>query len=291
MLASAKVNLTLQVRERRRDGYHELRSLVIGVGLYDRVACRTARDAGIEVDCTDKALRGRNNLAFTAAQRLAEHIGLNPGVRINIEKKIPLGAGLGGGSSDAASVLRLCDHLWGSGLTGDELACLGAGVGSDVPLFFSIPAARISGRGELVERMVMRWSGWAVLVFAGVLVPTADVYGAWSPADSRQNRDGVVEEVTRFDCADAIQAAAFNELEPAIFRVAPRVAEVKEELDRLGFAPMRVSGAGSALYHLYDEREPALDAAASIRARSLVDRVEVVAAPVGLSPIVSSEEF
>jgi len=279
--ASAKINLTLRVLGRRDDGYHDLRSLVIGAGLYDTVCCAVGGRPGIEVECNLESLCGRSNLAFAAAKRLAEQLDLKPSVRIRIEKNIPLGAGLGGGSSDAASTLRLCNQQWGGTLFDTDLAAVGSEIGSDVPLFFSLPCATMSGRGERVQRTEFKWSGWVLLVFAGVLVPTVDVYRAWRRADDSFPRGEPESAVAVSERADELQQLAFNDLEPAVFRVAPKVFEVKEALDRRGWGPTRVSGAGSTLYRLFDEQASAFHAAAEIRRLGIADRVEVVAAPVG----------
>jgi len=104
--APAKINLTLDILERREDGFHELRSLAIGVGLTDRIRCRATPDPGVRVDCSDASLASKDNLAAQAVQRLAKREGINAAIRIEIEKRIPVAAGLGGGSSDAATTLH-----------------------------------------------------------------------------------------------------------------------------------------------------------------------------------------
>ena len=133
--------------------------------------------SGIDLTCSDPSLSNSRNLAVRAAERLAGRDGLNAALSIELEKTIPVGAGLGGGSSDAASTLRLCDHLWGLSHTDAELAEMGAGIGSDVPLFFSLPGAVITGRGEKVEAISLNWSGWVLLVHARLVVSTADEIG------------------------------------------------------------------------------------------------------------------
>ncbi len=288
--APAKINLTLDVLGRRDDGFHDLRSLVIGVDLSDRVSCRDCDKPGIDLTCSDHSLVGPENLVFRAVQVFTQHVGRAPAVRIELEKNIPIGAGMGGGSSDAAAMLRLCNELWCAGLDDAALANLGSDLGSDVPLFFSLPSAVITGRGERVEPVALRWSGWVLLVYCGVAVPTTDVYQAWRAADSADlpcGTDGAISEATS---AKTLTELLSNHLEPAVFRVAPTVAGVSDRLDRAGVGPMRVTGAGSTLYQLFDEKEAACRAARQVEDLRMSVTASVVAAPVG-SASVLSEEF
>ncbi len=287
--APAKINLTLEVVGRRGDGYHELRSLVIGVDLCDRICCRLRGELGLELACSDAGLAGGDNLACRAAMKLARYIGREPDLGIELEKTIPVGAGLGGGSSDAAATLRLCNDLWKAGLDRDELAAIGAEIGSDVPLFFSLPSAVITGRGERVEPVTLSWSGWVLLAFAGVEVSTAEVFRAWRPTDGprlpRETNGAIIRAAT----ADEMSAMLSNRLEPAVFRVSPAVPRAYDELNRAGFGPMRVSGAGSAMYRLFDEEEAARHAAKTIKAMRIGITTSVVAAPAEPGSIVCEE--
>jgi 4-diphosphocytidyl-2-C-methyl-D-erythritol kinase len=201
-------------------------------------------------------------------------------VTLELWKSIPVGGGLGGGSSDAAASLRLCNRFFKPELDKSTLMKIGAGLGSDVPFFFALPSAVISGRGERVESAVIRWRGWVLLVFAGRGVSTAEVYRAWRASDSLPIEAGVERDILRAVSAADINERLRNDLEPAIVRVAPYVAEVRAWLNGLGFGPFRVSGAGSTLYRLFD------DLGEAERARSLIEthgfgvRASVVAAPV-----------
>lgn len=279
--APAKLNLTLDILGRRNDGFHELRSLVVGVDLCDRVTCGLRPESGIAVTCSDPALSGNHNLAYRAAARLAEHCAKEPALHIELRKAIPVGAGLGGGSSDAATTLRLCNQLWETGLDPSALAGIGAELGSDIPLFFFLPSAVMTGRGERVAPANLRWSGWVVLVFADVAVSTREVYQAWRPSDAVHLPSGMDEAILEATSADEIMPMLSNHLEPAAFRVSPAVAQAREELDRIGLGSMRVSGAGSALYRLFDDLEVAGEAAGRIRNHGIGLRTLVVAAPAG----------
>jgi 4-diphosphocytidyl-2-C-methyl-D-erythritol kinase len=292
--APAKINLTLEVLGKRSDGYHDLRSLVIGVDLRDRIECAASHPFGPTLDCSDPTLHGDDNLACRAAVALALHCGCDAEVRIRLDKCIPVGAGLGGGSSDAATTLRLCGELWRAGLNDAQLATVGAEVGSDVPLFFNLPSALIRGRGERVERLSLRWSGWVLLIFPGVHVATADVYRAWRAGDAREAGAAAADfigDIQNVFLADELHGMLTNQLEPAVFRVCPRVAEARDELQSLGVSPIRVTGSGSALYRLFDDPEAARDASDRIERRFPRMKTAVVAAPVGVGPIEHKEKM
>ena len=287
--APAKINLTLEVLGRRADGFHELRSLAIGVDLRDRVECSIVSRPGITIDCDDRTLATEDNLVVRAAHALASRSGRNPKLAIRLEKRTPAGAGLGGGSSDAATTLRLCNHLWNAGLGDGVLATIGAEIGSDVPLFFALPAAVITGRGKIVEPVRMSWRGWVLLVLPELHVSTADVYRSWRPEDSADLPRGTEQDVLRATTASEITRHLTNHLEPAVFQVCPAVAGLKEQLSEMGLDPLRVSGSGSALYRLFDNPEEARRAAKTIKRRLPHLRTEVASAPAGEDPIVSEE--
>ena len=287
--APAKINLTLDVLGHRDDGYHEVRSLVIGVGLYDHIRCRTRHEPGIELICTNPDLRGNANLAHRAAAKLAEHLGHEPALRIELEKRIPVGGGMGGGSSDAASTLSLCNSLWGAGLDHAGLAAIGAELGSDVPLFFSLPSAVVTGRGEKVQPVALRWSGWVLLVFANDVVSTAEVYRTWRPSDAASLPGSADQAIINAATADEVSALRSNHLEPAVLRVSPTVARVYDELNRAGLGPISITGAGSTLYRLFDQEQAAYRVQRRVSDLCIGVTTSVVAAPVGPGSIASEE--
>lgn len=285
----AKLNLTLEVLGSRDDGFHEIRSLVVGVDLCDRVRCCTSPVSGVAIACTERALQNDENLASRAANKLAARLRRKPALRIEIEKRIPVAAGLGGGSSNAATALRLCNELWAGGLGSAELAPIGAELGSDVPLFFSLPSALITGRGERVEPVALRWSGWVLLAFVDTMVPTARVYGAWRASDAAAMPGHSVDAVAGASSAEELSAMLFNHLEPAVCRVSPAVARAFAEVNRPGAGSMRVAGAGSTLYRLFDEKEAACQAAMALADLRADLKTVVVQAPTGPSAIVAEE--
>jgi len=290
--APAKINLTLEVHGARGDGFHELRSLVVGIGLADRLRCIPHRDEveGLRFRCDEPALRTEENLAWRAARRFIGHCGQPAAFALELAKRIPVGGGLGGGSSDAAAALRLCDRFFEAGTDQVELAGLGAELGSDVPLFFALPSAVMTGRGELVEPVTLAWSGWLVLVLAGGAVSTAEVYRAWRASDGQGRPRGMDEAARRATSAAELGECLTNELEPAVLRTAPQVAKVFESLSRSGEGPVRVSGAGSVLYLLCDDEEQARIRARRIDEQKIGAGTLIAPVPVGVPPIISSEE-
>lgn len=279
--AYAKINLTLDVLGRRDDGYHELQSLVVGLELHDTVRCARSQTCGVTLSCTDASLAGPDNLASLAAASLARHLDRDPAVEITLDKAIPVGGGMGGGSSDAAATLRLCDQLWEAGLDSRQLAEIGAELGADVSLFFALPSAVVSGRGEIVRRVAMRWSGWAMLVFVPEVVSTAAVYAAWRKSDSRLLPRDRVDAILASSSATEFSESLSNDLTSAVLRVSPRVADTFHQINQKGLGPMIVSGAGSTLYKLFDEKEAACRSASAIEQLDLDVTTLVTAAPFG----------
>ena len=146
LMAYAKVNLTLEVIGKRDDGYHNVATILQTVDLADQVVITEAND--LVVECDEPGLSGEINLAWKAAAALAERAGVVPRAHILIDKGIPVASGLGGGSADAAAALVGLNRLWGLGLTGDELASVAAGLGSDVPFLLKGGTALGTGRGD-----------------------------------------------------------------------------------------------------------------------------------------------
>ncbi len=283
--APAKINLTLEVLGKRPDGFHEIRSLVVGVGLYDELYCSRANGDIASIDCSDPFLSTPENLAVRAAGRLAQAAGSAASVHIKLQKGIPVASGFGGGSSDAAACLRACNRLWDARLSVATLAKLGAELGSDVPLFFHLPSALMTGRGEIVRAMTMCWRGLALLVMPEMPVSTAEVYAAWKPEDSTTIPPGTIERICQSQSADEIAGCTLNQLEPAVFRVAPKLREVFDIVSHLDVGRPRITGSGSGMFLLFDEAQSAGHAETMIRHKLGPVRTAIVPAPVGEFPV------
>lgn len=177
--APCKINRELRVGGRRADGYHEILSRFSSIDLADRLEVEDA--SGLELICTGFPVpSGESNLAWRAARMLAEWLGIRPRARIRLEKRVPTGAGLGGGSADAAVTLGLLTRLWGFDVSRDDLAGIAAGIGSDVPFFLSGGEADVSGRGERVEPREDAPQTGLLLWIPPFSIPTAEVYAAFA---------------------------------------------------------------------------------------------------------------
>lgn len=274
--APAKLNLTLHVAGRRGDGYHELRSLVCGVTLTDRLVASPAALNTTTVACNDASIPLETNLAYLAVQRLRAQTGCREGVHLELTKRIPLGSGMGGGSSDAAAALLLADKIFNLSLTREQLAAVGAEIGSDVPLFFSMPTAVIRGRGEIVESVWTSWTGWFVLVHGGVNVSTMEVYRRWSQSGRRVSEADRTDSAIRATSARELSACLHNDLTDAVFAVAPDVQRLHEALSTATAARFHLTGAGSTFFAPLDTEPEAGELARRIGDAKLKARVEVV---------------
>ncbi len=267
ILAPAKINLGLAVLGPRADGYHELRTIFQAVSLCDRIALRRAR-GGVRLNCPALHGLGENNLAHRAARLFLEKTGLPGGVSIDLEKRIPTGGGLGGGSSDAAAVLLGCCRLFG--IRPDPATLLGwaAALGSDVPFFLEGGSAIGSGRGEILERLApFPGTVVALLQLAGPGLSTAAVFRklrapAHRPAVHAADRTrGRLTAGTRkltillacWQGGDLRRLARllFNDLETPAFALAPELADVKERLTAAGAEGALLSGSGSSVFGLF----------------------------------------
>lgn len=283
--APAKINLILDVVGRRPDGFHDIHSLAIAVDCCDSFSASWPNPSGLTLECSDPLLANPQNLAARAAIALARDRGIEPQAELRLQKNIPVGAGLGGGSSDAAAALRVCNELWNTGASDEELARIGAELGSDIPLFFNLPAAEISGRGERVAAFPLAWKGLVLIVYPGIHVRTADVYGDWCANDAALDARVSFTELKALRTAAEWNAHVRNELEPAVFRVCPEVKRAIKAVESLGLPPFRVTGSGSAFFRLYDCPDEARHAARVIQARYSNMTVALADGPVTTSPL------
>jgi 4-diphosphocytidyl-2-C-methyl-D-erythritol kinase len=182
LFAPAKINLSFEIKGRRADGFHEIESLMAPISLADRLTIETAASGNHDTDfsCDDPSLpAGEDNLVVRAAKLFREAAKINAGIKIVLEKKIPHGAGLGGGSSDAASTLIGLNELFGAGLNENDLMKLAVQLGSDVPFFIVRSAAVCRGRGELVNPTALAATFRLLLLKPDVGVPTPWAYRRW----------------------------------------------------------------------------------------------------------------
>jgi len=240
LFAPAKINLSFRILRRREDGFHEIETLMAPISLYDEISIQP-NESGIRLECDDASLAGGDNLVVRAARIFFEKIKTKPNVQIALRKKIPHGAGLGGGSSDAATALLGLNDIFQTKLTREELSELGAQIGSDVPFFIYQSAAKCRGRGEIVSPTKLKSKLSLVLVKPEFSVPTPWAYARWK--DSRE-----ISEVSY--AAQELDGTQFvNDLERPVFEKFVFLAKTKSWLQlQPEVDAALMSGSGSTVF-------------------------------------------
>jgi 4-diphosphocytidyl-2-C-methyl-D-erythritol kinase len=263
--APAKVNLDLRVTGRRADGYHELDSIVAFTAWADRLTFACDSQLGLELQGPfAAALAGQSdNLVLQAARRLADHAGCPPHVRITLDKRIPVAAGLGGGSADAAATLRGLSRLWQLDLTVADLLPLALELGADVPVCLRSRPARMRGIGERIETIELPALD-LVLASPNRAVSTAQAFAGLGPLAPACAPDQPVP-TARADLLAWLQARD-NDLEAPARRLAPVIAEVLEALGtQPGCRLARMSGSGATCFGVFDHAPAAARAGHDLR--------------------------
>jgi 4-diphosphocytidyl-2-C-methyl-D-erythritol kinase len=238
--AFAKINLSLEILGRRNDGYHELASVMQTVSLADTLDIVAADDVSLVV--SGRMVPVANNLVMLAAQELRRVAGTDHGCHISLSKHIPVAAGLGGGSSDAAQTLQSLNSIWKLGATPGQLMSLGAGIGADVPFFLTGRTALVRGRGEQVNSLPDPAANVYVLVNPGFNVSTAAVFGALSQDDWSDGAEthAVAQQVR----SEGRVRLGVNGLQSALFRLYPLARTCYEAVREISGAPTLVAGSG-----------------------------------------------
>lgn len=249
VFAHAKINLFLEILGKRDDGFHDIATVMQEISLADRLTATPAEDGVLSVTSTDRDVPpGEDNLVFRAARALQEEIGAQKGIAFHLEKRIPMAAGLGGGSADAAAALVLANRVWKAGLDREGLRAIGAGIGSDVPFFLWGGTCLCEGRGERVTPLPASPAMSVLLVLPPWGVSTAAAYGAADAEAIRpRNVDGMVRAI-REGKPSAVQAESFNRFEEVLEQAEPRQAELLNALRDGEPGCIRLSGSGSAVW-------------------------------------------
>jgi 4-diphosphocytidyl-2-C-methyl-D-erythritol kinase len=252
----AKINWTLEILGKRPDGYHELRTLLQTVTVADELSFELT-EQGIEIVCDHPDVPcDETNLVHRAARLFGDFAGIKKGVRVTIQKRIPTAAGLGGGSSNAAMTLMALQKLWNVKLAPRDLFELGARLGADVPFFFLGGTCLGIGKGDEVYPLADIKAEHLLLVNAGILVPTRDVY---ANLPSRLTNPGAVTKMpTSFETVYASvttpeeQIRVQNDLEIPVLACHQLLGEIKERLGRAGASGVLMSGSGSTIFAIFD---------------------------------------
>ncbi len=259
----AKINLGLRIVGKRADGYHELRTVFQTISLHDSLeAWRERGRAAVRLECNVPELAGPENLASRAAEMMLEELGLRARVCLRLRKAIPAGAGLGGGSSDAAAALRAVEKLAGRRLPLEREMALAAALGADVPFFLLGGRALGLGRGTEVYPLPEPASRPLLVVYPGLSISTARAYASLTVSTE-------ADRIASF-CASVGERRGDrlkNDFEPVVFSTYPQLARLKRHLLQAGAAPVLLSGSGSAMYGFFGSRQKAERAGRIIRAR------------------------
>jgi len=259
LTAPAKINLFLRILRCRPDGYHELRSLMVPLSLVDRLVLERAR-AGIRVRCPGhRELNGPANLAHRAAQAWLAASGSDFGVKITIHKRIPIQAGLGGGSSDAAAVLRGLQAMTDHPISDGDLRALAAGLGADVPFFLVGAPALAQGIGERLSPLAHLVRFWVVLACAPFGHSTRKTFERLKIPLTIAGEDDTHDDPCDWGF-DHLAASLANDLQPIGEAMHPVIAQVRRELTRAGAAGALMSGSGPSVFGVFRTRQAAREA-------------------------------
>ncbi|MFD2115479.1 4-(cytidine 5'-diphospho)-2-C-methyl-D-erythritol kinase [Paenibacillus yanchengensis] len=250
--APAKINLVLDVLSKRTDGFHEVEMIMTMVDLADRLEMEPLdRDAIIISSQAGYIPLDEKNLAFQAARLLKDRYDVSQGVYIHLDKKIPVAAGLAGGSSDAAATLRGLNRLWQLNIPEQELCTLGAELGSDVPFCVTGGTAIARGRGEKLEVIASPPQCWVVLAKPPINVSTADIYGKFRLHEQRE-RPSITQMRQALENKSFAQMCTKlgNSLENVTLQLYPEVKQLKESMIKLGADGVLMSGSGPTVFGL-----------------------------------------
>mgnify|MGYP003393887137 FL=1 len=264
LLAPAKINLFLEVVDKRIDGYHNIRTIFQKIELFDELSFEE-EDNGILLTVEGASLpTGHENIVYKAVKGIMDYANIKKGIRIHIKKNIPVGAGLGGGSSDAAAALLGACSLWNISITLNELLVIAADLGADVPFFLHGASALGLGRGDELYPINLPWQMRLLIVNPCIEISTASVYEKY---DSLNNNAKMLltkdEKDIKIKCfmhsetsVENIGGFLYNDLEAVVLRDYPVVRELKAELIKQGAAGSLMTGSGPTVFGVFlDEKE------------------------------------
>ncbi|HEX8285158.1 MAG TPA: 4-(cytidine 5'-diphospho)-2-C-methyl-D-erythritol kinase [Pyrinomonadaceae bacterium] len=258
--AFAKINLGLRVLGRRPDGYHEISTVFQTITLHDTLTFETAPGGLLELSCTDPSIpTDGTNLVVRAASALRERFGVDSGARVGLEKAIPAGGGLGGGSSDAAVTLAALAALWGIETGASELAEIGARLGADVPFFLTGGTALGTGTGTDIRPLADAPKMHLCVVSPGVHVSTAEAYKALGARALTKAEAAANLSVSRAEAefSDSLCDVMSNDFEAVVVRLHPEIGRAREALKGAGALRVMLSGSGSSVFGVFESEAEA----------------------------------
>jgi 4-diphosphocytidyl-2-C-methyl-D-erythritol kinase len=252
--AFSKINLGLEVLKKRDDGYHDIRTLFQSISLYDSIEVNLSSSDRIVINGSDKSISwGRDNLVYKAAYIMKEQAMTNRGINIHVEKNIPSGAGLGGGSSDAAVTLLALNKMLGLNLRKDELKEFGKGLGADVPYFFEGGLCIGTERGDEISPIDDLQNLFCLLVLEGTSISTQTVYKSFEESLTSRDKESKIIKFLNTRELGGLE----NDLEETVFQLHPQIEDVKHFVMELDPVLSLVSGTGSIVFGLFRSKEKA----------------------------------
>jgi 4-diphosphocytidyl-2-C-methyl-D-erythritol kinase len=280
--AHAKINLSLEVLNKRPDGFHDVMTVMQTIGLADKLYLKVAGD--LQFDCNQPELVVEENLVWRAALLMLELCGEGQqrGADIYLEKVIPVKAGLGGGSSDAATTLMALNRLWKLDLSEDRLVELAAQLGSDVPFFIRGGTALAEGRGEKLEALPALAPSWLVLLFPQIELPDNKTRELYRMLDRNDFSSGgvtraLVRAISRQE--RPAQSLFFNSFERVVYERFPRLDYFRQAMVEAGADYVRISGSGPTIYTLLNDEADAQAIAGQLNERGFITAVAPTVQP------------
>lgn len=260
VLSPAKINLFLEVIGKRNDGYHEIESVMQTISLFDTLYLQEAKEGiSVATNCPELPT-GRDNLVYRAAGLIKKEYDIKKGVRITLDKQIPIGGGLGGGSSNAAATLIGLNRLWKLGLSENELVFLSAKLGSDVPFFIYGKTSLVKGRGEIVFPLPVRQKFYYTLVSPSLAIPTRNIYkNLKSPLTKRLvNVNIIIKSLLKQRVNyKKIQMLLHNRLQTVALQLYPVLKNTYQAFHKISTQGVLLSGSGSTIFKLCGCRKEA----------------------------------
>ncbi len=256
--APAKINLSLLVAGKRPDGFHEVETIMAKVNWYDEILIQQGQKAGIELICKGpyRAPEGKENLVYQAVKLLVDRCNLKADIKITLTKNIPAGSGLGSGSSDAAAALMGLGRFLRLPVQPQQLGKTAALLGSDVPFFLGGPLAFCTGRGEKIKKLGEKFDFLAFLVLPDVSVSTESVYANYRHNTALYERLNVqINSYIRKNRMDLAPVMCANMLQTNCLLLYKELAELKAEIESLSIGPLCLSGSGSAMFCIIQDRD------------------------------------
>ncbi|MFN2268587.1 MAG: 4-(cytidine 5'-diphospho)-2-C-methyl-D-erythritol kinase [Desulfonatronovibrio sp.] len=257
-----KVNLGLKITGVRKDGYHDIDSIFYPLPKpFDQIDVLRSSNTGLRIKCCPPELEGRQNILHKAYNMFAQSTGFSPGLSVFLHKNVPMGAGLGGGSANAAAMLLLLNRLCGSKALGqNELISLSAKIGGDVPFFIYNKPSRVRGMGETLTPVHLELTGYKMLLICpGVHVDTAWAYRQWDILEKKLSTDKThsLTSTSTKDKSSPLedQLVLSNSFEVPVFRAFPEIRRIKTRMFENGAAACVMSGSGSSLIAMFRDQK------------------------------------